>query len=161
MKTIKDLRYVMYNEWSYNPPAGFLTLYFPAVGSTYAELLGPISLINDQLSSGFDDDELEGLDEACAVKATKDAITHFCWENGDLGCGCEFLVEGEEIASKVADFYESKISDYLLDDSDEENPEYRAVINNAIRNPSDYDAVMQLLDMISEMIEQVNDMKLS
>ena len=48
-KSVNNIKYAIYREWSYDPPAGEITLYYGACGST-KELLWPIDEIYDHLS---------------------------------------------------------------------------------------------------------------
>lgn len=125
MRKIDKLKYAVFYEWSYDPPGGSLTLYYPVWGTTYKSLLGPANDVYSNVSSGVYDDESDELDRAYnRVKASRRSINSFGWDNGGLGCGCSFIAEGTEIAQAAVDFYRNDLEpwmDYIWEDEEDED----------------------------------------
>lgn len=157
-RAIDSLKFAVFNEWSYDPPAGGMTIYYAVYGTAYDVLRSPISEIYDHLSDIlFDDTEIDELEEAYnEAIADENAIQHFSWDNGGLGCGCDVFAEGEDIAQVAADFFYDNLADWF-DEDEAAEAEREAIIQNAIDQPNDYFAVIDLLEMIIGAIEMKND----
>lgn len=114
IKNIQTLKYAVFDEWSYDPPAGQTTFYYSSLSDNYAGLVDITDEIIDHLSDlvGEDDDEIPVLTE---LDLSRKTIKNWSWENGGIGCSCLVYAEGEDIVEAAAGFYE----DYLRDDFDE------------------------------------------
>lgn len=155
---IDSLKYAVFNEYSYDPPAGAVVIYYDARGTDYKDLLWPVSETYDHISSMIFDDGAEEFEKVYnSVKATKESIENYSWENGGFGCGCDFVAEGKEIAKTAACFYQNELADCFENEEDDERAKKERIIKDAVDNPENYDAVIALLDMVSDAIDCKND----
>ena len=115
---IEDLKYAIFSEWCYDPPAGTTTLYYDAEGKTYAELVEITDEIIDHIQE-FTDDELPILTDRDDL--SREEIEDWTCEAGGVNGDCVLFAEGEEIVDAVIDFCEENLLDWAEDvDFDDE-----------------------------------------
>lgn len=132
-KRIEDLKYAILNEWTQDPPAGCITLYY----DTWFESLEEVKPIIDEIiehieiAIGYEEDyaedfdDIEGLspyDEAGNLTAEDLAV--WDWDNGGAGCGCDIYAEGADIVDEAVGFLEARLDDIEevgFDEDDEGN----------------------------------------
>ena len=171
MGKIEDLKYVIYDEWSYDPPAGQVTDYYDTWAETYEDLLTDLDTIYEHIGYyfgdfGFDEDDEESEDEYDEdedfsefkqiykeQKPTEEWIRSFNWSNGGIGSSCILLVKGKDIAPAAANFYREHLAYY----DKKKETEHLSILNKAEQNPEDYDSVIALLKILRELIDIHND----
>ena len=162
MNDMDELKYVIYDEWTYDPPGGYATYYYDAWGDDETELSYPIDEILEHVAFAAEDEDISEISpyhEDGSI--TLEDIKSWSWDNGGVGCGTVVYAEGNDIASAAADFYRDYLEDFAVDyfaenDEDfEDDTPNRAdiIIEKATDNPGDYDVVIELLELISALIE--------
>lgn len=112
--SVDELKYAIFSEWCYDPPAGTTTLYYDAVGKTYAEIVEITEEIIDHIEE-FAEDELPvlvGRDDL-----SREEIEDWTCEAGGVNGDCVLYVEGEEIVDAVIDFCEENLL-YWVEEAD-------------------------------------------
>jgi len=110
---IENLKFVVFDEWSYAPPAGRNVNYYTACNESFEV----IAEITDEIISHLeeivdeDDDEIPVLTDMDEFNA--EAIQEWSWDNGGAGCSCVAYAEGKDIAAAAAEFYEEHLRDEL------------------------------------------------
>lgn len=152
---VKDLKCVYYREWSDDPPAGETPLYYGGVATAYESLLPIVDEVYGHFEDYVYDDDLKDLNRLYKrKKPTRKYLESFYFDFGGCGCDVALYAEGEEIVSKAASFAEDILDDLDIDDCTEELEEKTAELIAAAReHPDDYDAVMALLDHISDIVD--------
>lgn len=171
MKKIDKLKVAVFSEWSYDPPCGGVELLYITWADTYNEISWPVGEIQSNISVMLDSDEEDELQAAVdAVGRTRKSIEAFSWDNGGVGGGCEFVASGKEIVDKIEelcddkfedDFYydEEYYADWEEEDIDEEELQHKKnieVLEAAKEDPENYDKVVELLDLVTDLIENRN-----
>lgn len=139
MDTIEDLKYVILDEWTDDPPAGCVSLYYDIWFEDPDEVRPIIDEIVDHVKDaiGYEEpdddecedvdfeDEIEGLDPADEDgNLSLDSISNWSWDNGGSGCGCIAYAEGSDIVETAIDFFEDHFDDIEevdLEEDDEGN----------------------------------------
>lgn len=126
MKSIENLKYAIFNEWTDDPPAGCVTLYYDICFERPDEVKPIIEEIIDHVKDaiGYEEpdaedlededfeDEIDGLDPADEEgNLSSDAIKNWSWDNGGSGCGCIVYAEGSDIAEAAIGFIEEYYED--------------------------------------------------
>ncbi len=178
---VQKLTYAVLTEWTEDPPAGCVTVYYDVWGTEPDELLWPVKEIGGHLTDYLEGDEKREVEELVGkVLSSQLPLTSFSWENGGMGCGCSIYAKGTDIVQEALDFYtdvlgfgeeeEEEYEDFDededLDDDDDEDEDgdadvdRAAIIEAAKAHPDDYDSVIALLEMISEAAAEQNDEEL-
>lgn len=130
MKSVEEMKYVLLNEWTDDPPAGCTTYYYPVLFKKVSDTLSTIDEIVEhvKVASGYDDlddydedeldedilEEIEGLDPRTKNGYIRtDSLINWEWDNGGTGCGCITYAEGSDIPEAIASFYEENLRDDL------------------------------------------------
>ena len=152
-KTTKDLKYIIYTEWSSDPPAGDVTAYYDLWGNTYKELYSIVGTLYDNASFGICDEDKQDelIDLYNKTYASSASLQNYEFDGGSNGFYCQLFAKGAEIAPQAIDFLKYRL-DYECDDD-----ESQAIIENASAHPDDYAAVIALLKLVSDKIENHND----
>lgn len=129
MANIDNMKIALFDEWSYDPPAGTSRYYYFAYSESYDGLTWPVDEIVDHLSEcTYEEEELEELNEAGEALdkdgLTADDIRSWGWDNGGVGGECLLFAEGKDIINAIADYYAEELRDgmeepYLDVDFDE------------------------------------------
>ena len=169
MESIQELKYAIFDEWTYDPPGGQATYYYPSFAETFSDLLDPVEEIIEHVIEATGGEE-EIITISPDEVNSADDIMQWSWDNGGVGCGCVLYAEGEDIIDAVTSFYYDTLEEYaydyfeeeMQDDEDDEEledgvPAANRIIKTAKNNPQDYDALEKLIDFISELIEVHNN----
>ena len=169
MESIQELKYAIFDEWTYDPPGGQATYYYPSFAETFSDLLDPVEEIIEHVIEATGGEE-EIITISPDEVNSADDIMQWSWDNGGVGCGCVLYAEGEDIIDAVTSFYYDTLEEYaydyfeeeMQDDEDDEEledgvPAANRIIKTAQNNPQDYDALEKLIDFISELIEVHNN----
>jgi len=179
-KNIEELKYVIFGEWE-SHRRGSSAWYYDTLSTDYnaalASGLEVMSNIGNNIDWSFpsedekalnDDEisELDGEEKLCAeldrlylTKApTAEYLNTLHYDGIGVGFDCELIAEGKDILSKALQFLDTAQLDneryYEDEDDGEEKQEAdQMVIERAKQNPDDYDALKDLLDLISWAIE--------
>ena len=155
-KSIEDIKYVIYQEGEYDPPAGAISVYYAEHSNSYEMLLLPIDEMYEHLMLVLYDEDADELQELYdSREPTKEYIQNFRYEAEGMDCGCVLFAEGKEIASKAVEFFNSEFE--IEEDTEEEEKAKEKILEEALANPEDVDAVLRLLDLMDEYIDQHND----
>ena len=171
MESISNLKYAIFDEWTYDPPGGQVTYYYPSFAESFSDLLDPVEEIIEHVveaTGGEGEEEITtiSIDEVSSA----DDIIQWSWDNGGVGCGCVLYAEGEDIIDAVTSFYYDILEEYaydyfeeeMTDDEESEEledgvPEANRIIKTAQNNPQDYEALERLIELVSELIEAHNN----
>lgn len=177
MNKIDNLKYAIFSEWSCDPPAGSVNIYYDVCGTTYDKFMEVVEITyenmralvgyagedcddeeNEELYDDNEGEEYEPDDDAHelyniykSIEPTKESIGSYSFDSGGCGCGCDFIAEGKEIAQQAADFYDYYLAEYYADD-EERTRKNEKIVKKAVDNPENYNAVMKLIDLINDGI---------
>ena len=134
MESIENLKYAILNEWTDDPPAGCVTLYYDTWFESLSEVKPIVDEIIDHVKNaiGYEEeyaedfeDDLEGLDPFDEDgNLTSEDLAAWDWDNGGSGCGCDVYAEGADIADAAAEFLKDRLDDIEevgFDEDDEGN----------------------------------------
>lgn len=136
MGSVDTLKYAIFNEWTDDPPAGCVTLYYASWFESCSEVKPIIDEIIDHVKDaiGYEEpddedlededfeDEIEGLDPSDENgDISVEDIKAWDWDNGGSGCGCVVYAEGIDIAEAASDFCEEHMDDIEELDFDEDD----------------------------------------
>lgn len=135
MSTVENLKYAVFHEWTDDPPAGCVTLYYDTWFEDTDEIQPLVDEIIEHIKDaiGYEEpdeedlededfeDEIEGLDPTDEEgNITPDNLRDWSWDNGGSGCGCIVYAEGADIAEAAIEFYEEYLDDIAEVDLEED-----------------------------------------
>ena len=150
---LDKLKYAVFAEWSFDPPAGGSNYYMDAWGESYEDLMGPVNEIYDHFRDLLDEeneDDEPFFELYSSKEPSKDFLENFAFDNGGLGCECCFIAEGKDIAEAAIEFFNSHFE--LYDDEDDYETKIN-IIEEAKSHPDDCKKVLALINLISDQID--------
>lgn len=169
MNKMENLKYIILNEWTHDPPAGCITLYY----DTWFESLSEVKPLIDEIvehvknAIGYEEeyaedfeDEIEGLypyDEDGSI--TSEELAAWDWDNGGSGCGCEVYAEGVDIVDAAVEFLEDRLDDIEevgFDEDDEGNYLIEFPVTVCMGQGDGGDVLVEVAVTSEEFIELLN-----
>lgn len=169
MNKMENLKYIILNEWTHDPPAGCITLYY----DTWFESLSEVKPLIDEIvehvknAIGYEEeyaedfeDEIEGLypyDEDGSI--TSEDLAAWDWDNGGSGCGCEVYAEGVDIVDAAVEFLEDRLDDIEevgFDEDDEGNYLIEFPVTVCMGQGDGGDVLVEVAVTSEEFIELLN-----
>ena len=169
MNKMENLKYIILNEWTHDPPAGCITLYY----DTWFESLSEVNPLIDEIvehvknAIGYEEeyaedfeDEIEGLypyDEDGSI--TSEDLAAWDWDNGGSGCGCEVYAEGVDIVDAAVEFLEDRLDDIEevgFDEDDEGNYLIEFPVTVCMGQGDGGDVLVEVAVTSEEFIELLN-----
>lgn len=157
IKNLEEMKCVIFEEWSFDPPAGKSSFYYNEIASSYEDMMWIIDELQDHLSECIDEPKMQEFNELLSRKSpTYDYLSNFYFDDGGVGCKCVLLATGKDIGPALIDFIETRL-EFQLDEYLDEKRAHVKAFDTIKSNPSDIDNMKKLIKLLSNLIESNND----
>ena len=182
-ETIDTLKYAVFSESVYDPPAGEVNCCYSAWGDDFKDLLKPIDGMLENFAVFADEEEAKEIKKIRDERQeTAEYIKRFSASSGGAYGHCVCYAEGKNIVNAaLSQFDKDEIYELVhfrdeeeFDDYDyigEENEDdlfdeikrvknpVTKVIKKAMRDSEDRNAILKLLDLVDDFLERRNNVE--